>query len=102
MQAQVKILSDSWFSTVTSNENKSFGPVSINQFHSALKNVILNIVESELEIWIKTTGFFARFPPELVYRHNKEVFISFLSNYSPNINDFLTENQSFYLLQKTA
>lgn len=94
----IKILSKEWFSAfpVNSGGNKSFGPISIDEFKSALENVKRDRVNSDTEKWIKETGFFAMFPPEMVVGTNAPL-VGFLSAYNDGVKDFLNKNPSFYL-----
>ncbi len=94
----VKILSKEWFSSIPINSsgNKSFGPISIDEFKLALENVKRDRVNSDTERWIKETGFFALFPPEMVISTNTPL-VGFLSAYNDGVKDFLSKNPLFYL-----
>jgi hypothetical protein len=95
----VKIVTNSWLSKVpvTSGKNKSFGPVTIADFHAALVNVKQGKPTTDLEKWIASKGFFKTFPPELVVRFTVGSFVYVLHEYSKNIHEFLDQNAAFYL-----
>ena len=96
----IKILEGQWLSNfpVTSGENKSFGPITISDFHSALKTVKSGKKAlSDLEIWISETGYFSTYPLELVVNHTDEAFARILNAYNNGTTEFLDKNHTFYL-----
>ena len=96
----IKILEGQWLTNfpVTSGENKSFGPITISDFHGALKTVKSGKKAlSDLEIWISETGYLNTYPIELVVNHTEEAFAHILNEYNNGITEFLAKNHAFYL-----
>jgi len=96
----IKIFSNFWMVnfSVTSGNNKSFGPITISDFYAALKVVLSGKqAVTEIEKWIKETGFLSTFPPELICGHTEEAFARILNEYNKGVEDFLSKNTTFYL-----
>lgn len=96
----IKILGNNWLTnfSVTSGNNKSFGPITISDLYAALKTVKAGkAAKSELEMWIHDNGFLENFPLELVLNQTEAAFPRILNAYNNGVEDFLGKNATFYL-----
>lgn len=96
----VRILSTSWLCSepITSGDNQSFGPVTIEGFFLAVKQLKNGIVETEAAKWMDASGFFKSYPFELgEIIKTPEGFAAVLADYNSRAADFLAECPNFYL-----
>ena len=97
----VKILPNEWLSaiSISSGNNKSFGPITMPEFQLALKNVIRGRIVTATDKWIKENNFFATFPPEMIFSDEQSgiPLINYLCAYNPGAREFIDKYPSFYL-----
>ena len=79
------------------NNNKSFGLITLPEFFIALKNVLIGNIKTDAEQWIHENKFCRGIPIESLVHLDENGFIRLLCDYNKNAIDFLDKNQLFYL-----
>jgi len=96
----VKIISNSWLASfeMKSGENKSILVKSVDEFREGVVDSCLRDPKTKLGNWIKSSGFFADFPTEmLAISRDTEKFARILKAYNTDAESFLKEFPQFYL-----